>query len=94
MGKLSIVLSTCYTLPPWPQPHILGKQLHAVSTAFLLGEGEKVISMGRAPEEDVVSHASILAWRISMDIGTWRATVHGGCRVGHDSGDCACVHAQ
>lgn len=29
---------------PWPQPHSLCKQFHAVSTAFLLGEGKRVIS--------------------------------------------------
>ena len=28
-------------------------------------------------EEDLEIHSSILAWRISMDRGTWRATVHG-----------------
>ena len=28
-------------------------------------------------EEDVATHSSILAWRIPMDRGTWRATVHG-----------------
>ena len=28
-------------------------------------------------EKDVATHSSILAWRIPMDRGTWRATVHG-----------------
>ena len=28
-------------------------------------------------EEGMVTHASILAWRIPMDRGAWRATVHG-----------------
>ena len=27
-------------------------------------------------EEDVATYSSILAWRIPMDRGTWRATVH------------------
>ena len=27
-------------------------------------------------EEGVATHSSILAWRISMDRGAWRATVH------------------
>ena len=26
-------------------------------------------------EEDIATHSSILAWRIPMDRGTWRATV-------------------
>ena len=28
-------------------------------------------------EEDLATHCSILAWRILMDRGAWRATVHG-----------------
>jgi hypothetical protein len=28
-------------------------------------------------EEDMATHSSILAWRISMDGGAWRATAHG-----------------
>ena len=28
-------------------------------------------------EEDMATHCSILAWRISMDRGAWWATVHG-----------------
>ena len=32
------------------------------------------------PEEGMVANSSILAWRISMDRGAWRATVHGVTR--------------
>ena len=28
-------------------------------------------------EETMATHSSILAWRIPMDRGAWRATVHG-----------------
>ena len=28
-------------------------------------------------EESMATHCSILAWRIPMDKGAWRATVHG-----------------
>ena len=28
-------------------------------------------------EEEMATHSSILAWRIPMDRGAWRATVHG-----------------
>ena len=28
-------------------------------------------------EEGMATHSSILAWRIPMDRGAWRATVHG-----------------
>ena len=30
-----------------------------------------------ALEESMASHSSILVWRIPMDKGAWRATVHG-----------------
>ena len=38
-----------------------------------------VQSLGRKDhlEEDMATHSSILAWRIPMDRGAWRATVHG-----------------
>ena len=32
----------------------------------------------------MATHTSILAWRILMVRGAWRATVHGVTRVGHD----------
>ena len=36
-------------------------------------------------EEEMATHSSIPVWEISMDIGAWWATVHGGRkRVGHD----------
>ena len=35
-------------------------------------------------EEGMATHSNILAWRIPMDRGAWRATVHGVTRVRHD----------
>ena len=35
-------------------------------------------------EKGMATHSRILAWRIPMDRGTWRATVHGVCRVGYN----------
>ena len=35
-------------------------------------------------EEGMATHSSILAWRIPMDRGAWRVTVHGG-RKGSDT---------
>ena len=32
----------------------------------------------------MVTHSSILSWRIPMDRAAWQATVHGVTRVGHD----------
>ena len=41
--------------------------------------------VGKIPlEEDMATHSSILAWRIPMDRGAWRATVQGSQRVRHD----------
>ena len=34
-------------------------------------------------EEGMPTHSSILAWRIPMDRGAWRATVHGAWLVVH-----------
>ena len=40
---------------------------------------------GEAPlEEGMATDSSILAWRIPMDRGAWRATVHGFARVWHN----------
>ena len=36
------------------------------------------------PEEGMATHSSALAWRIPMDRGAWRATVHGSQRGGRD----------
>ena len=36
--------------------------------------------LGRSIEEGMATHSSILAWRIPMDRGAWRATVHGVAR--------------
>ena len=35
-------------------------------------------------EEGMATHSSILAWRIPMDRGAWRATVMGSQKFGHD----------
>ena len=45
-----------------------------------------VWSLGRKDplKECMVTHSSILAWRIPMDRGAWQATVHGVARVKHD----------
>ena len=35
-------------------------------------------------EKRMASQTSILAWRLAMDRGAWRAAVHGLERVGHN----------
>ena len=35
-------------------------------------------------EKGMATHSSILAWRIPMDRGAWRATVQGVARIGHN----------
>ena len=41
--------------------------------------GDSACSLGweDALEKGMATHSSILAWRISMDRGAWRAIVHG-----------------
>ena len=33
-------------------------------------------------EESMATHSSILAWRVPMDRGAWRASVHGVAKSG------------
>ena len=35
-------------------------------------------------EKEMATHFSILAWRIPMDRGAWKATIHRVARVGPD----------
>ena len=37
-----------------------------------------------ALEEGIATHTNILAWRIPVDRGTWRATVHGVAKSRND----------
>ena len=41
------------------------------------GDLGSIPGLGRALEEGMATHSSIFAWRIPMDRGAWRATVHG-----------------
>ena len=43
-----------------------------------VGDLGSIPGMGSSPEEGMATHSSILAWRIPMDSGAWRATVHAG----------------
>ena len=45
-------------------------------SACNVGDLGVIPGLGRSPEEDMAAQASILAWRIPIDRGTWRATVH------------------
>ena len=51
------------------------KNLHAVQER----QETQVQSLGQEDplEEGVATHSSILAWRIPMGRGAWRASVHG-----------------
>ena len=41
------------------------------------GDTGSIPGLGRYPKEEMATHSSILAWRIPMDRGAWRAAVHG-----------------
>ena len=45
---------------------------------------EKPTLPSNSLEKEMVTHFSILAWRIPMDRGAWQATAHGVTRVGHN----------
>ena len=44
-------------------------------------------------EESMATHSSILAWRIPMDRGAWRAAVH-GCRKELETMEYPSMHTQ
>ena len=41
-------------------------------------------------QEGMATHSSILAWRIPMDRGVWRATVHGVLKSWTEIGRASC----
>ena len=42
-----------------------------------VGDLGSIPGLGRSLEESMVTHSSILAWRIPMDRGAWWVTIHG-----------------
>ena len=46
----------------------------------------RVLSLGQEDplEKEMVTHSSVLAWKIPWTRGDWRDTVHEVVRVGHD----------
>ena len=54
------------------------KNLPAVQETYI-----RSLGWGDPLEEGMATHSSILAWRIPMDRGAWRATVMGSQRVRH-----------
>ena len=44
-------------------------------------------------EEGMAIHSNILAWRIPMGRGAWRATVHGVAKSWTQLSDSACIHS-
>ena len=44
-------------------------------SACSAGDLGSITGLGRSPGEYMATHSSILAWRIPMDRGAWRATV-------------------
>ena len=46
-------------------------------SAFNIEDPGSFPELGRSPEEGMATYSSILAWRIPVDRGAWRAPVHG-----------------
>ena len=63
----------------YPTPVFLGFPGGSDGKEFTCNVGDlgSVPGLGRSPGGGHGNHSSILAWRISVDKGTWRATVHG-----------------
>ena len=50
---------------------------HGKESACNVGDLGSNLGLVKSSEGGQGNHPSILAWRIPMDRGTWRATVHG-----------------
>ena len=48
------------------------------------GDLVSIHGLGRSLEEGMAAYSSILAWRIPMDRGAWRAIVHGVTKSQND----------
>ena len=57
--------------------HYNKKKKKEEASAFDVGDLGSNPGLGGPLEEGVATHSSILAWRIPMDRGAWRATVRG-----------------
>ena len=49
---------------------------HGKESTCSVGDLGSIPELGRSLEEGIATHSSILAWRIPLDRGAWRATVH------------------
>ena len=49
---------------------------HGKESACNVGDLGSSPGLGRSVEKGMATHSSIRAWRIPMDRGAWRATVH------------------
>ena len=66
-----------FTTGPLGQPHILFMGFPGGSDGEEPTCNEGDLGWEDPLEKDMATHSSVLAWRILMDRGAWRATVHG-----------------
>ena len=66
-------------------PHMV-KTLPAVQETWGQSLGQEDLL-----EEDMATHSSILAWRVPMDRGAWRATIHGITKSWTQLSNSACL---
>ena len=57
------------------------------------GDLGSIPGLGRSLEKRMATHTSILAWRIPMDRGAWRATVH-DCKELDSTEQLSTAHAE
>ena len=66
----------------------LVKNLHAIQKTLV-----RFLSQEDPLEEGMATHSNILVWRISMDRGAWRATVHGVAKESDTTEQISTVHS-
>ena len=75
----SWVRKTTWSMDRLPTPVFLGFPGGSDSKESACNAGNlgSIPGLGRSLGGGIATHSSILAWRIPMDRGAWRATVHG-----------------
>ena len=68
-------IETLHTYEWASQMALVGQNLPA--NAGDVRDASAVPGLGKFLEEGMATHSTILAWRIPMDRGAWRARVHG-----------------